>query len=313
MIPKISVAITLVVAFILALSFESRGGEPAVKRSYVERIQTTAETMEIFPVDLIARDGPLSFFKKDSPYPQISVRTELNREAFARFYDFCQLAFDATPEDINECVKYLPQASAKEKSLIITVFYVYIYPWNKQKRVTNMREVMNAIRTRSWLSLQYPCDAFDLTIRKRRQFPPTDSEQLLRIISQYLDNEEIAFQGVVIDSKIPDPLNVERDRKEVLEFIRSSNIGDGDQAVSSLIRLTSRKETMEKIRLEHPDSSTKIMSDILYFSYWQDMFNPTAGILPREGNASEKPKALGQIAQQLLESWASTPTDDARN
>ena len=269
--------------------------------------------MEVFPVDLIARDGPLSFFRKDSPYPQISVRTELNREAFERFYDFCQLAFDATPEDIDECIKYLPQASAKEKSLIITVFYIYIYPWDNQKRVTNMHEVMSAIRTRSWLSLQYPCDAFDLTVRKGRQSQPPESEQLLRIISQYLDNGEIAFQDVAIDREIPDPLNVERDRKEILEFIRSSKIGDGDQTVSSLIRLASRKETMEKIRLKHPDSSSKVISDLLYVSYWQDTFAPTAGILPREGNASEKPKTLGQIAQQLLESWASAPADDARN
>ena len=126
--------------------------------------------MKIFPIDLIARDGPLSYFVKGSSYPKISIRQEMNREAFERFYNFCQLAFDATPRDIRACINYLPKASVKEKSLILTILYIYLYPWEKQKRITDIPEHLEALKTQSWLAIQYPTGAFDLKIRENLSF-----------------------------------------------------------------------------------------------------------------------------------------------
>ncbi len=127
------IPVLLVVLFVAATLAIS--GKQTTKISYVEQIQQFANTMEVFPVDLIARDGPISYFEKGSKYASIGFREELDKASFKRFYDFCQLAFNARQKDIDACVDYLPQASAKEKALILTVFYIYVYPWEKQKLI----------------------------------------------------------------------------------------------------------------------------------------------------------------------------------
>ena len=107
----------------LMLSSTLKGDEFVTGPSYVEQIQQIAEEIEAFPIDLIAFDGPLSFFNKELQNPYVSIREEIDCQAFKLFYDFCQLALDATSEDIDACVDYLPQASTKEKALILTILY----------------------------------------------------------------------------------------------------------------------------------------------------------------------------------------------
>ena len=131
---RIKYLFPLMASLILVLSSTLKGDEFVTGPSYVEQIQQIAEEMEVFPIDLIAREGPLSFFRKGEEYPIISIRDEMDYESFKLFYKFCQLAFNASLQDIDSCVDYLPQASAKEKSLILTTFYVYAYPWEKQKQ-----------------------------------------------------------------------------------------------------------------------------------------------------------------------------------
>ena len=114
---RIKYLFPLMASLILILSSTLKGDEFVTGPSYVE--------------------GPLSFFRKGEEYPIISIRDEMDYESFKLFYKFCQLAFNASLQDIDSCVDYLPQASAKEKSLILTTFYVYAYPWEKQKQITN--------------------------------------------------------------------------------------------------------------------------------------------------------------------------------
>ena len=94
--------ISLVVLFAVATLaiLVSKSSKQTTKLSYVEQIQQIAKKMEVFPVDLIARDGPISYFEKGSKYPIIGFREELDRGDFKRFYDFCQLAFSARQKDI---------------------------------------------------------------------------------------------------------------------------------------------------------------------------------------------------------------------
>jgi len=301
----IAVIISFAAMIILALQIKTYREKLASKPSYVERIQKMAETMEVFPVDLIAREGPLSYFRKGPRLPKISIRWELNREAFDQFYDFCQLAFDATPKDINKCIKYLPEASAKEKSLILTVFYIYIYPWEKQKQVTSQYDYIEAIKTRSWLSLQYPTGAFDLTIREKFQSDHVkSSKRLLPIITQYLNNDEIVFQTISIeegDSTKDDSISRE-DRIEAEDLLWSLKIDDVQNTLS-LFFFKSRKKVVDEIRRKYPNDASKKISNVLYVTYWQDMSHEYSGGSLRGGNTSENPKTLGQIAQELLASW----------
>ena len=302
--------IVLLALFLAAvLTFELKGDEPDQRSLYVDRIQKTAEIMDVFPVDLIAREGPISCFEKGSWIPGVGIRNELNSESFRLFYDFCQLALDATPEDINECVNYLPQASAKEKALILTVFYVYAYPWERQGMVNNSSEKSEAIKTRSWFSLLFPCEVFDLRVRKEYQRNSEDSEKLSKIVAQFAENDEIAFQAVKVKEgyESDNMANMRLKLKETRDICRKLKTGADDP----YLRIELRKELVNGIRWKYLNSSTKIISDLLYVTYTSDTFDlARSGLVPKLGNASEKPKTLGQIAQELLESWDSSQTPD---
>lgn len=283
----------------MALTFELYGDETNQRSIYVEHIQQIAETMEVFPIDLIAREGPLSCFRKGSFYPIIGFREELDSVAFEHFYDFCQLAFDAGQREIDECVDYLPHASAKEKALILTVFYIYAYPWEKQKIVKIDDDYHKDLSSRSWMSIQYPCDAFDLTIRKRNRRESEQLEILSQIVAKYTKSDEIAFQSVVLEK-----CKLEEDRNtkyaEIKEIVDSLKIKTED---SRLLSLPARKDVIDEIRRQHPNSDHKIISDLLYVTYWQDLFSVKSELIPSAGNTSDNPKTLGQIAQELQESW----------
>ncbi|MBP5620652.1 MAG: hypothetical protein J6X44_01425, partial [Thermoguttaceae bacterium] len=86
---------SLFILFAFILQTEAKMGE-ATTSLYVSQIQKLSDTMEVFPIDLIARDGPLSFFKKDQQNPSVSIREEIDSQSFKLFYDFCQHALDAT-------------------------------------------------------------------------------------------------------------------------------------------------------------------------------------------------------------------------
>ena len=293
-----SLLVMLIITLTLA-SLTSISSKQTTKISYVEQIQQIAKKMEVFPVDLIARDGPISYFEKGSKYPIIGFREELDRGDFKRFYDFCQLAFNARQKDIDACVSYLPQASAKEKALILTVFYIYAYPWEKQKLIVKKEDKRNAIRFKSWASIQYPAGAFGPAAVKKNRRNPREIERLAQIIAQYAQSDEIAFPPVVSERG-----KAENDRNKIRTrlFTLVENLDIQDNSPYYFQKLYARKEVVDAIR-RHSDSASEIISDLLYFTYSGDMFEDFSSLSPSKGNASENPKNVGHIAQELLESW----------
>ncbi len=264
--------------------------------------------MEVFPIDLIAREGPLSFFRKDIEKPVIGIREELDCESFKIFYDYCLLMFNASQEDINLCIDYLPQATAKEKALILTLFYVYAHPWEKYRPITKVDDsYFEALKTRSWMSLQFPCDAFGYSNRIINLRGKEENERLFRIIAQYTKKDDIAFKALESDKE---KTRKERRDKwlEIQKLVDSLDIKTND---SLPLNLPARKIVVDEILRLYPDSASEIISDLLYISYSGDMIDLyESGLVSTEGNASEKPKTLGQIARQLLESWDPPQTID---
>ncbi|MBP5622240.1 MAG: hypothetical protein J6X44_09520 [Thermoguttaceae bacterium] len=309
---KKAMMILLAIFSVVTQQFTSRGDEHESKTLYVNQIQQIAKNLEVFPVDLIAREGPLSNFRKGSPSPCICYRYELNIESFGTFYAFCQLGFDAEPEDIDACIDYLPQASTKEKSLILSVLYIYSYPWERQIRVTNVDEHIEATKTRSWLSIQYPTGAFNTSISEKNRLRRREaSKRLQSIVSQYINDDEVAFQACIIP---PDERRAFMNELEAVELIKTLKTKDGtvNDDFNEFFHILKRDNVLSVTQKKYPaENVAKAVSCYLYATYCWDLY----GVIrssdgPCAGNASEKPKTLGQIARQLLESWDPPQTID---
>ncbi|MBP5620440.1 MAG: hypothetical protein J6X44_00340 [Thermoguttaceae bacterium] len=291
-----------------------RAEEPITKSCYIEQLQQIANEMEVFPIDFIARDGPLSYFNKENEPPCYYYRYEIDFRSFELFYKFCQLAFDAKPEDINLCVDYLPQASTKEKALILTIFYVCSYPWEKQKLVDRQTWEV-AATSRSWLSLQYPAGVFDVSIREKYRSQCKEiSPRLLSIIAEYVNEDEIAFPSCDVE---PRRMHRFKNRSEAYERIKSlkdksGRNGEIDEYFKEWGSIKKRKNVLRKMSEKYPrEIVPEVIACNLYASYCWDMYvEKMSNAGPFACNGSEKPKTLGQIAQELLESWDPPQTID---
>ena len=184
--------------------------------------------------------------------------------------------------------------------MILTVFYIYAYPWEKQKLIVKKEDKRNAIRFKSWASIQYPVGAFDPAVGKKNRRNPRETERLAQIIAQYAQSDEIAFPPVVSERG-----KAENDRNEIRTrlFTLVENLDIQDNSPYYFQKLYARKEVVDAIRRRHSDSASEIISDLLYFTYSGDMFEDFSSLSPSKGNASENPKNVGHIAQELLESW----------
>ncbi|MBR4751991.1 MAG: hypothetical protein IK077_09545 [Thermoguttaceae bacterium] len=291
----------------LITSSALKGEEPVPESSYVEQLRQTADKMEVFPIDFIARDGPLSYFNKENKPPCFYYRYEIDFRSFELFYNFCQLAFNATPEDINLCVDYIPQASTKEKALILTVFYIYSFPWEKQ-RLVDREAWEEAAKSRSWLSLQYPAGVFDVSIREKYHSQRGDiSPRLLSIIAEYVNEDEIAFPSCDVE---PRRMHRFKNKSEAYEHIKSlkdksGRDGEIDEYFTGWTGITKRKNVLRKMSEKYPREIVhEVIACNLYASYCWDMYvEELSNAGPFACNGSENPKSLGQIAQELMESW----------
>jgi len=134
-------ALTSIMLVLLNFTTHIFVSEKPEESPYLQKVRDLAEKMEVFPIDFITRNGPLANFEYKrgahsyrvtvDSYHQFSCRAELTREPFRQFYEFCQLALDATPEDIDVCLDHFDKASPKEKALLMTIMYIYILPWEK--------------------------------------------------------------------------------------------------------------------------------------------------------------------------------------
>jgi len=72
---------------------------------------------------------------------------------------------------------------------------------------------------------------------------------------------------------------------------------------SDFLNISSRKEKLDLLKINYPEEYQQLCSDMFFLRYFYDIFPVTSGTGPKSGNASSTPKTVGQIAQQLLESW----------
>jgi hypothetical protein len=289
---------------------------------FLDKLKKIAEKMEVFPIDFIARKGPLSHFRDNSPFPKIAVRLELTNENFRDFYDFCELALQATEEDVELSIKKIETASPKEQALLLTVIYVYSFPWSKEKPFVfsgNQDELKkyrerrdqtgedvafeNLLPYRSWLGLNY--HNFDTENRKITD--EITHFKYKKIVERFIDNQQIAFPAMEVSPQIIQ----ERNHSQLRECINNKLLNmkerrpyiDEKRPYYDLVNISSRKEKMELLKKNYPEEYKQLFSDIFFLEYIHDIYPLTAGSGPRSGNGSSTPKTVGQVAQQLLDSW----------
>ncbi len=164
------------------------------------------------------------------------------------------------------------------------------------------------MKTRSWLALQYPTGAFDLSIREK--FRPQSAESAARlkeIVAQYARDESVAFPGYRIGE------NESRRLLLIAEAAQTLITKDGtpDDQLPPCVKIYRRKNVLNAAREKYsPESASKAVALLLFVNVGWDTFRvgpAPSGIAPVGGNASERQKTVGQIARLLLESWEPTP------
>ncbi len=270
--------------------------------NFLEKLRKVADDMTVFPVDLIARKGPLCFYPCGISYGIIEHREELSLCAWKRFYDFCYLALHASDEDIESCISNLPVEPPKVQALILTTIYIHAYPWSDVMARKNWN-VDVASREWSWLAINIVCFHFDF--KKRLEAGSEKRLKYKKIISQYISDDSVAFKSVDIANDYIDTGLVFS--KYYQDYYWSGN--RNGILKHDCTYIGTRMRFCEQLKEQYPNDYHSMISDMLYVNLEKDLFFGFAsrGVAPRFGNASSTPKTIGQIATQLSESWDPPP------
>jgi hypothetical protein len=179
---------------------------------YLTKLKQIAGKMEVFPIDLIARQGPLTHCRVGSSYPEIAYRWELKRDAFRHFYDFCILALQAKERDIEFCIAHMDTLSPKEQALVLTAIYIYVFTWASEvPEKMRYGEQERLKKHLSWFALNYH------NINMYERIPCDDKKRLFykKIIENYVSDQHIAFQAISLSKEQIEKNNVESGRLRI--------------------------------------------------------------------------------------------------
>lgn len=264
--------------------------------AFLIKIRALANRMDVFPVDLIARRGEFCYYPYGG-WTNIHLRTDLNYSQWKLFFSFCYLALHATDEDVEFCINALPNENPKVQALLLSVIYIHSYPWSDALIKYNL-DVCDYSNNWSWLGKNIMCFQFNF---KNSIRPDSECRQRYKsIISQYVSDDNIAFDKYELNhTQYQFPIRLPYTISNLNNVVLKSIEYEYNYAQT-------RKSLCYSIKEQYPDNYLSMISDILYIYFEDDLFIRFEGfgIGPRVGNASYKPKTVGQIASQLLESWA---------
>ncbi|MDO4570693.1 MAG: hypothetical protein Q4D38_09940 [Planctomycetia bacterium] len=270
--------------------------EEPQSHTFVQKVRSIAKQMNVFPVDFIARRGPLCFHTFGTDRPEICIRTELGIVDFRTFCEFCYLALHASEQDVDSCLEVLASETPKVQALMLTILYIHSYPWSDELLQKNDFCRERICMSWSWLAMNIGC--FDWDFEKR---VPLENEKRTRyrsVISEYSSISEIAFE------KRNGGVKWDREKSKSLFYKQGIS-------VTSVRTFPDRQAFCEKTWKENKTEALQIISDLLYIYYWGDTFQEfLSGTGPSYGNTSATPKTVGQIATQLLQSWEPVELDE---
>ncbi len=256
---------------------------------FVQKLHSIAERMEVFPVDFIARKGPLEGGVR---------RSELHLEDFRIFCEFCYFVLHATEEDFEDCVNALPMVkSPKTQALILTALYIHTRTFSDEHTKKQDGKFTDSVSSWSWLEKN--AVHFNYDVKKQTVLKPAETQRYQSIIRAYSSSSETAFERVDgYKAKWLDERSNNRFLQREPKF--SSNLVNDFE--SSHI---DRVELCAKLWEKNDSDALLIISDLLFLCYSEDLhpdYRALGTFIPFN-NASATPKTVGQIATQLLESW----------
>lgn len=279
---------------------EERGDERP-ERQFLKEVREIANQMDVFPVDLIARKGPLSYYWYGINRPKIACRMDMRLTDFRLFYDFCVLALYASEKEIDSCLETLNDEPPKIQALLLTAIYIRSYPWQDfPERITNMDEAQCFW---SWLAMNVYC--FAPEIKKRPALSEETRQRYKNRISDYVPCRLQAFGAVTCSEAL-------YNSQHQSDLAANTYFMGGKREIGGESRPgMERVEFCRNLRINFLNKNREIIPDMLFYHYSGDFRPLMSGMdWQPKGNASSTPKTVGQIATQLLESWEPVALDE---
>ncbi|MDO4570695.1 MAG: hypothetical protein Q4D38_09950 [Planctomycetia bacterium] len=196
------------------------------------------------------------------------------------------MALQATEEDVEQCVARLESAPAREQALLLTVVYVYAFPWPTDDLSKESHAIQRG-RNDYWSPLAVNLPYFDTQNRKSYQ---GDRERFRKIIERYTASDAVAFRAILDRRRQWSALEARK------KFLDSWNFHQRGSFFSH--------EDFARLKEQHPTEYPKWISFQLGSRIYDALsLSVVSGICKDYLNTSKTAKTVGQIATQLLESW----------
>lgn len=248
-----------------------------------KKIFEFAWQMNVFPIDIIATEGPITRMNQGSL--GWLRREELTIEQYFVFYEFKHYIQHLCKEEFKEIVDYLEWATPKEKALIFAA--IYIYEWTH--RDCNYDMLSAVIR--------------DMLPRQNtdEQITGEEWEQWNLLIHSYIKDRTVVFPAVEKEQNIL-ALEYQNERNKAYKMLQDMKVLKEDDTIVKVLSGVGFESRMDELRKRMQPSEYKRFDALMDYLYRQYKRMMKSSGSPAFGNSSAKPKTLGNIATQILES-----------
>lgn len=302
--------------------------EPKVARfpsSPLKTISEISRNSDVLPVDLFAWVGPLAhenkYVENWGTVPSQRIHEELAFESFCLFYEFCDMALNATVDDLRDCIRHVDSAPAREKALILSFLFIAVQTDRKPLSRSEYESHFNDLRHKmTWLEMMVATESFKI---KSRDMTIDDNlrAQVKETIHKYINSEEIAFPAIETNSWSSryyyDWARFSRSVFEKVDACEIDRVTYRDpnriffkQPPHDYLPEMYQQEYFKAILERNPDlSETFVRAEFAYATILQRHGRYASSAGPLVKNFSKKKKTVGDIAKQLLASWEEEDND----